>query len=107
MQPRIVGRDVAGLAHHFVYLHLAAITDHHTSSDTAAIALRAFQPYLQPMIRGRSIVAQQGWRFILIHDHHVQVAIVVEISEAASAALMPRRVSRSSLFAQFGALPVS
>ena len=50
MQAWVIRGDVAGLAHHFLHLRLAAVTDYHATTDSAAIAPRSLQADLQPMI---------------------------------------------------------
>ena len=43
------------------------------------------QPDLDPVMIGRSVVPQQRRRLVLIHDHDVEIAIVIEVAEGAAA----------------------
>ena len=76
-------------------------------ADGAAIAPRAFQAHLQPVIAGRSIVSQQRRRLILIHDQNIHITVVVKIAKGASPTDMSRRNSGAGLFAELHKLPVS
>ena len=105
MQPWIVGRKIAGLAHHFFGLRLAAIAERDPPADGAAVALRSFQAHLQPVVARRSIVAQQRRRLILVHDQHVQVSVVVEVAKGTTTADVPSRNSCAGFFAQLDNFP--
>ena len=50
MKAGIIGRHVACLAQHRLRLRLASIVNKHTGANGASIALRSFQPNLDPMI---------------------------------------------------------
>ena len=67
------------------------------------------QLYLEPVTRrlgAAKIVAQQRRRLIQVHDHHVHVAIVIEVAEGAPAAGMQRRHPWTSLLNQLFKLPL-
>jgi len=90
MQTRIVRGEIAGLAGDALRLHLRSISQEPARADCAAVALRALQTDFQPMIARWGIVAQQGGRLIPVHDENVQVPIIVEVAEGASAAHVAR-----------------
>jgi hypothetical protein len=90
MEARVVGGDMARLAHDFLDLHLVSVPDDDSGADRAAIAPRSPRANFDPAIGGRSIVAQQRRRLILIHDHDVEVTVVIEVAKGAAAAYMVR-----------------
>src|ERR1019366_7856772 len=100
METRIVRGEKAGLAGDALRLYFPSVSHEHASADSAAVALRALQPDFQPMIPPWSVVAQQRGRLIAVHDENVEVAVIVEVAEGASAAHVARCNGRTGLIAK-------
>src|SRR5450631_1306994 len=107
MQARIVRGEKAPLTGNALRLYFPSVSHPHARADSAAIALSAFQPYLQPMITGGYVVAQQRGRLIAVHDENVEIAVIVEIAEGTPPAHMWRRDRGSGLFSEFDKSPIS
>src|SRR5580698_1337850 len=86
VETRIVCGDVARLAHGFLDMNFAAAANGDSASEGAAIAFGSVQADLDPVVVGRSVIAQERGRLILIHDENVEVAVIVEVAECATAA---------------------
>src|SRR5438270_4561281 len=52
------------------------------------------------MISARHIVAQQGWRLIVVHNEDVHIAIVIEVAKGAPSAAVRSFDSRAGLAGQ-------
>src|ERR1700686_684288 len=81
--------------------------DEHTRPNRTAIAPRAFQAYFKPVIAGRRVIAQQGWRLIAIHNENIEVPIIIEVTQGAPAAHMRRRDPRTGLHSHLQEASVS
>jgi hypothetical protein len=86
VQPGIAGGKITGLTQNFLGLHFAAVVSQDTRPNGAAVALNSLKTDLDPMVAGRSVVAQQRRRFIDVHDQDIHIAIVVEVAEGNAAA---------------------
>src|SRR5262249_29699919 len=67
-------------------LSLSPIADNHARPNRAAIRLYPSQLNLDPIRLAAEVVPQQGWRFVEVNDEHIQIAIIVEVSESAAPA---------------------
>src|ERR1035438_5029948 len=101
MQARVVRREKTGLAGQALCLHLSAVARQNSGADRTAIAFCSFQAHFDPMIAGGSVIAQKRRGLIAVHDENVEVAIVVEVAEGASAAHVARCNGGTGLIAQF------
>src|SRR5581483_2881310 len=106
MQSRIIGGIKAGLAQNRLSLCFAAVVDQNPRADSASIRLHTFELHLEPILFSTQIVPQQRRSFIQIHNQNVDVAIIVEIPESASAAAMGRRYAMSRSVDEFLELAV-
>src|SRR6266481_10053738 len=86
MEAQIVLRNIAGLAQDGLHLLPSAGLHRHNRANRASIRLRPFEPDPDPMVLRLQIVAQQRWGLVHIHNQHVDVAIVVEVSEGCAPA---------------------
>src|SRR5450432_2956601 len=100
MQSWIIAREITGLAHERLHLHSISVTHQDACANRAAVGLGADELNLEPVVFLGTIVAQQRRRFIDIHDDHVHIPVVVEISKSATTAGVRRRHSRASLLYQ-------
>src|ERR1035438_3874856 len=48
------------------------------------------QSNLDPVVLRRRVISQERWRLVLVHHKNVEISIVVEIAEGATAAHMTR-----------------
>ena len=88
VQPGIVTREKAGLTQQGLSLCLPSVARQNSSPDRAAIGFYALELDFDPVCLASEVVSQQRWRFIEIDDDHVDVAIIIEVSESATAAAM-------------------
>src|SRR5205823_5083401 len=89
-----------GLRKHLLRLATCAVTDRYAGSNGAAVALDSSELNFQPVFSAGNIVAKQGRRFVHVHDQHVHVAIVVEVTEGAPAAGVSIGDARSGFLEQ-------
>lgn len=71
------------------------------SPNRAPIGLYSLEFDLNPILFSVKIVAQKGRILIQVYDEHVDVAVIVKISERASAAAVRFSNTRASSFDQF------
>src|SRR5260370_17423010 len=90
MQSQVVLRIKTRLAQNFLYLPPAARCDGDARAECRAIRPGANQLQLQPMIAILDVVPQQRRRLVHVPDDHVDIAIVVEISEPPATPRMTR-----------------
>src|ERR1035437_7331940 len=86
VQTGIAGGKITGLTEYLLRLHLAAVASQDARPDGAAVALYALKTDLDPVVAGRSVVAQQRRRLIDVHDQDIHVAVVVEVAKGQAAA---------------------
>src|SRR5215467_16249010 len=67
----------------------------------AAIGFRALELNFDPVRLPGEVVSQQRRRFVEVDDDHVHVAVIVKISEGATAAAMRSSNSRTCFHDQF------
>src|SRR5208282_2792849 len=84
MQAGIVLREVTASGANFVELHQLSCSYCHPCADGHFIALCANQFEQHAMIFVSSLIQKQRGRFAGIHDHDVDVSIVVEVAERGS-----------------------
>src|SRR4051794_13817597 len=84
VKPQVIHGIVARLTLDLLRLPVAIHTHAYASSDGSAIGPDTDQLYLQPVISGTNVRPQQGGRFVSIHDQHVHVAVIIEITEGTA-----------------------
>ena len=91
VQAQIALRVVSGAAHHFVDLYV--ISGHHPDAGAycAAIGARTRTFHQQPVIRVSAPVEQHRRGAVQIVDHHIDIAVIVEVANSAAAAQVIRR----------------
>src|SRR6267142_148374 len=100
MQPGIVAGEETGLTKYSLSLRLSAVMSYDSSSYRTAVGIHAFQLNFNPVGFSRKVVSQQRRWLIEIDDDDVQVAIIIEIAESASAAAMCCGYARPSFLDQ-------
>src|SRR5580704_6245103 len=101
MKPRIVRRIKAGLTQDALSLRFPPVMCKNPSPDCAPIGLNSLEFDLDPILFSVKIVAQKGGILIQVYDQHVDVAVIVKISESASAAAVGLSNTRAGSFDQF------
>ena len=108
MQPKVIYRIEAGLRGDGPHLNPIAVTQLHLRSDRGAIRAtgRTSEKNLDPATASRVFVPQQRRSFVHVDDEHVQVAVVVVVSESGPATRVRGRQARACLVDQFLEAPV-
>jgi hypothetical protein len=88
MQAPIVAGIKTGLTQDALRLRFSAIMSQNSGSDRASIGLNSLEFDLYPVLFSIEIIAQKGWIFVQIYNEHIEVTVIVEIPERASAATM-------------------
>src|SRR5580704_15836772 len=101
MKPRIVRRIKAGLTQDALSLRFPPVMCKNPSPDRAPIGLNSLEFDLTPILASTKVVPQKGRILIHVYDQHVDVAVIVKISERASAAAVCLSNTRTSGFDQF------
>src|SRR6266568_32436 len=101
VEPEVVNREVRRLAQDFLRLYLVAVPNRDPATDGAAVRLDARQLYFDPVVVAREVVAQQRRWLVVIHDQDVDVAVVVKVSECATAARVQGLHARPGILDQF------
>ena len=85
MEAEVILRVITRSAHDFVDLAVLAARHLHTSADCRAIRACADALDHDPIVFISAIIAQQSGRAVeIIHDH-INVSVIVEVSEGAAA----------------------
>src|SRR5258708_38256662 len=77
---------MGGLAGYAVRLDFSVVAEEHGRADGAAVTFSSLEANLDPVIPGGCVVAQQGRRFVPVHDENVDVAVIVEVPKCAAPA---------------------
>src|SRR6059036_1882163 len=91
MQAQVILGVKAGLAEDLLGLPTPSGGRGYAGPDGAAIGPQTNQLDLQPSILIPAIIAKQRRGLVHVHDEHIDIAIIVEVAERASAARMARR----------------
>src|SRR3954453_21714265 len=86
MKTQVALRDVAPATTDFIHLPMAALPGaKHSRTDAGAIALHADGFDLDPMILERAVTPQKLWIIVDAVHNRIQIAVVIEITDRASA----------------------
>src|SRR6202034_2037979 len=107
MQPRIAGGIIARLADYLLRLYPSVVTRRNPRADGSTVRLYADQLDLQPVVVPAHVVAKQRRRFVQIDNQHVDVAVIIEIAEGASAAAVRSRDAGTGGFDQLLKLAIA
>src|ERR1035438_1412661 len=90
-------------------IHLRMIAGYYAYARTnpGPVTSGSNQLHLDPVVLISAVVAQQRWDLIHIVHNDIYIAVIVVISEGATAARVERRDSRSQLFGYVLKLPIS
>ena len=102
VQTGIAGGEITGLTEYLLGLHLAAVVSQDARPDGAAVALHSLKTDLDPVVAGRSVVAQQRRRLVDVHDQDIHIAVVVEVAKGNAAAAVAGNDTWTSLRTHFG-----
>src|SRR5262249_31178663 len=97
MNAQIVLGDVAAAAAYFVHLPVTGCRAINPRADTRTIRLHADGLHLDPVRLHRLVASQKLWRVVDTVDEHIDIAIVIEVSERAAAARDLLQDPRSAL----------
>src|SRR5947209_1923749 len=71
--------------------------DRRSCANRAAVRLNTLQFDFDPVILAAYVVSQQGRWLVQIHDHDIQIAVVVEVTESTAAAAVQGVYRRTCL----------
>src|SRR5271154_6014322 len=104
MNGRGAGRRISRRGAHVIELHEAARAHTNAGADTIAIAFRAFQRDLEPMIGVWTVIHPDFGRRAESGDHNDQLSVVIKVANRG-AAVTPRRLGcETGLFCERGPL---
>src|SRR5258708_37517716 len=106
MESGIIAGDVTGLAKQLLRLDFFPVAHKHAGSNRASIRLASDEFDLKPMLVRGGIIAHEGRGLVAIHDDDVQIAVIVEVSEGATAAGVQCSHSWASFVAQLFKPPI-
>ena len=84
MDPHVVVRKVAATASDFIDLRLSSCLDFDACADRVSIGVRTFQAQCNPVIPVPTLIMEKTGAIIQIHHKHIDVPIVIEISERST-----------------------
>ena len=87
-------------------LSARAVDCGHSGADGASIGLHAFEQDLDPVVVAGDVVTQQRGRFVEIDDEDIEVAIVIEVAERATAAGMYGRKPAATVVGGVDEFPI-
>src|ERR1700733_12463572 len=104
MNRRGAGRRISRRGAHMIELHESARAHTNAGADTIAIAFRAFQQDLEPMIGVWTIIHPDfGWR-AESGDHNVQLSVVIKVANRSAAVTSRRLGCETGFFCKRGPL---